>query len=479
MIPSFGRERKSGANPEDVDQPVTNTPVEEPTKLSPSTEFPYDPQSSLTKAGVLWDDTGVFGLPKKLFEKLGKYDGTVDRLNRLYEELEQLERQKEVVKQGLTHVETEYWKTQKLERLKELEEQEELKRKDMKELKELTELKELKRQKEKEEIGLEEQKLMEELRLKGLEELEELKLKGLKELKAQIEKVHSEAEPWRLWELVTLEMGQFEMMERMEPIELITLVRRAVREHPENYERVISRGISLNRFKRPDDDEPFDLLGEIERELQIEKEQQKLAGLAALEELQGLLGGDHPEELTFPDIDLDRSGQFNDDEPFDEMNPPEPEDDKLCKDKDDLSPDDTNEKTPTEFYQVQDPPPETIDDDGQFRPRVPANVTSTTTLETLQMLLGSHRLDPVETDQFADGEPFEDKGDLPQGTNVEAPTEFNRAQDQPPETIDDDDLRPRVPTNVTSLTIQEIPQMPSGGHPLDEVNDEGQGQEQE
>jgi hypothetical protein len=84
------------------------------------------------------------------------------------------------------------------------------------------------------------------------------------------------------------------------------------------------------------------------------EELQKLEGLEdeghpnckVLRKWKKLVEEDHPEEITFPDIDRDRSGQFNDDEPFDEMNLPESGDGQPCEDKDDLSSDDTNEKAP-------------------------------------------------------------------------------------------------------------------------------------
>ena len=205
------------------------------------------------------------------------------------------------------------------------------------------------------------------------------------------------------------------------------------------------------------------------------------------------------------------------------------------EDKGDLNADDTKVETSTEFNQASDPQPEqpetpeqpeppeqpeqpeppeppeqpepeqpeTVDDDD-LRPRVPANVTkrelppmlfrshhpghvpasnlpqddAPMLPETARMIVDPSRADvsedrdaelarvhledPIihqnvasttsEMDQFADDESMLDMS--LDDTNEEAPTEFNQAYDPPPETIDDDGLRPRVPTNVTSPTIQ-------------------------
>ncbi|KAK3823458.1 MAG: hypothetical protein J3Q66DRAFT_385816 [Benniella sp.] len=201
----------------------------------------------------------------------------------------------------------------------------------------------------------------------------------------------------------------------------------------------------------------------------------------------------------------------------------QPGDSAPFEDEDNLSPDGADEKAPTEFYQAQDPQPETIDDDDDsLRIRVPTDVTSTIQEtpqmpirsmsggvlpeddapmwpNTASMIVGPSRADASEdqdaelariqledrtihqdiasmaTDQSANGEALEDEGDLsPDSGNVKAPTEFYQAQDPQPETIEDDDLRPRVPTNVTSPAIEETLQMLLGGHHLDEVKGEEQ-----
>ncbi|KAF9352068.1 hypothetical protein BGX34_000211 [Mortierella sp. NVP85] len=206
----------------------------------------------------------------------------------------------------------------------------------------------------------------------------------------------------------------------------------------------------------------------------------------------------------------------------------QPEDREPFEDKGDLSPDNTNVEAPTEFNQASDPQPDPIPDDD-LRPVPPINVTKwepTQTLsrshhpshvsasnllqddpsmlpDTAKMIVCPSRADASEDQdaelakvqpedriiyqdvastaagQSADGEALEDESDLsPDDTNVKAPTELYQVQDQPTETIDDNDLRPVAPTNVTSPTTEETIQMLSGGHPLDEVKEE-QEQEQE
>ncbi|KAK3823455.1 MAG: hypothetical protein J3Q66DRAFT_437803 [Benniella sp.] len=331
--------------------------------------------------------------------------------------------------------------------------------------------------------------------LEELENQEKLELVKLLELEVRMERLERQE---RLEEL----MEPMEMEERLEGRGDENMNRTILEGKPEEQSRV---GLSI-----------------------LEKEGPKESTLMELVEQKGQ---HNSEEITFADIEMNQPRHSNDDEPFDpntnveaptefnQASDPQPERPEPIDD-DDLRPRVPAIVTPTETPEMllggyrPDPVPATkslqdiiliwlyifmwsyismwLDTSmwsgSSMRPDTASvinNLSRDAASEDQGTGIARNQLESLglglnfvptaremsQSVQLEDCEPFEDKSDLsPDDRNVKAPTEFYQAQDQPPETIDDDDLRPTVPKIVTSPAIEETLQILLGGHRLEPVS---------